>query len=271
MKHNHLYIKFIIIPLSLVLLFVIPSSLGNTEVLSENTTITIPDPPKGPIDIPGNGTPIRTQAGDLLRLRTQTNFQINATFGEDVELTVKEKDGCLEDCPSELENHYRFSYMWQIETNKSGVPLEASFGLPFDPEELPNDVSPEGLKFAFYNGTRNQWQFVYTWMNQTKNMVMANTSHFSIWAIFAELNPDNQNEAKVNEMNNIEGNGTPIKVQAGNTYQFKTQNNFQLNVSFNKGVELNITEKTEDKIQNQFKIMTKEMISTGKYIEIETN
>lgn len=269
MKNIFSLTRLIVISLSLIFMILISINSVNAEILNENMITDEPDLPKGPIDIPGNGSPVRAEAGILLRTRTQSNFQINATFGEDVDVSVKEKGECEENCT--LENHYRLQYIWQIETNNTDVKLNATFGFPFDPNELPSDIKPESLKFAFYNGSTSQWQFVHSWMNQTKNMVCANTTHFSLWTIFAEINPQQPNEAKENEMNNIEGNGTPIKVQAGIMYQFKTQNKFQLNASFNKGVEMNLTEPLENQIQERVNKMTQSMISTGKYVEIELN
>lgn len=259
----------IIIGLAIIMVFLTPV-LSHSEILTEDFFTDVSVHSYEPFDIQGNGTPIRIRSGEMIQIRTQSKFEINVTFSGDVELRINETKECLEECY--LENHFRYQYTWQIEVNRSDVDIQATFGLPLDQITFPENVDQETLKFAYYNGGMNQWQFVNTWRNQSQNSLMAHTNHFSTWTIFGEITPQNQPfEANPNEMNNIEGNGTPIKVQAGNTYRFKTQNKFQLNVSFDKNVEMNITEPEQNQIQNRIQNLTQSMIQTRKYVQIEIN
>ncbi|MHA2366820.1 MAG: hypothetical protein ACXAC7_22910, partial [Candidatus Hodarchaeales archaeon] len=149
------YLKLFMLLIGLILTFSISLVQGVYISNIEGSIIENKQNNEPPIEIPGNGTPMRVQAGNTFRIRTQSQFQLNATFAEDVEIKINESDdNPVGPLP---ENTYQYCKFWKIHLNKSDVSMNATLGMPFDPDNLPWDISPSGLRFAFYNGSSNQW------------------------------------------------------------------------------------------------------------------
>lgn len=215
------------------------------------------------IAMQGNGTMVKMNAQQQYQVKLQSKFQVNVSFGEDIEMSINETDVV----PFEytFENHYRLGNVWMLETNNSQVQLNATFGFPYDPSLIPGDAKQEQLKFYFFNTTRNQWQVANSWVNTEQHMIYAESNHFSTWTIFVEKNKPL--EPSKDGLNEVQANGTPMMVENGNTYQFKTQYGFQLNLSLGTTAELSMNESTTHQYQNQ---VTAER-GIGKYLSLELN
>ena len=206
---------------------------------------------------------IKIKAQQQYQVKLQSKFQVNVSFGDDVEFSINETDAV----PFQytFENHYRFGNVWTLETNNSQVQLNATFGFPYDPALIPGDAKQEQLKFYFFNTTRNQWQVANSWVNTEQHMIYADSNHFSTWTIFVEKNKPF--EPIKDGMNDVNANGTPMKLENGYTYQFRTQYGFELNLSLGQTAELSMNESTTHQYQNQVTAQR----GIGKYLSLELN
>ena len=207
----------------------VPLELVTTDVESSSEVSTFGEA----IDVPGNGTKMQIQAGDLLRLRLRDQLQINLSLHEQAELCLNLSDANpVGPLPA---NTYQFKNFYRFELNKA-TQLQASFSMPFSQSELPANVDPEMLHWAYFNTYTNSWEYVYSWLNEYKNAISTQTNHFSTWTILAT-----SDTSQIPTIN-AQGNGTPIKVKANQQYQIKLQSKFQMNVSFGQDVEFSINE-----------------------------
>ncbi len=217
------------------------------------------------IAMQGNGTMVKMKAQQQYQIKLQSKFQVNVSFGDDVEFSINE----TADVPFQytFENHYRFGNVWQLETNNSQVQLNATFGFPYDPTLIPGDAKQEQLRFYYFNTTRNQWQEAYSWVNTEQHMIFAESNHFSTWTVFVEKNATKPIEPKKDSMNDVNANGTPMKIENGYTYQFRTQSGFELNLSLGQTAELSMNESTTHQYQNQVTAQR----GIGMYLSLELN
>ena len=210
------------------------------------------------IDIPGNSSKIQVQAGDLTRLRLRDQLQINLSLQEHAELNINISDsnpaGPL---PA---NTYRFQNFYRFELNQS-TGLQANFAMPFDHNQLPSDVTPQMLSWAYFNNYSHSWEYVYSWLNEEQNLLMTQTNHFSTWAILS--NPENNPVTPIVS----EGNGTTIKLKSQQQYQIRLQSKFQLNVSFGDDVEFSLNESDSVPFQYTFE----NHLRYGNFWSLETN
>ena len=68
-------------------------------------------------------------------------------------------------------------------------------------------------------------------------------------------------------MNDINANGTAMKIENGYTYRFRTQFGFELNVSLGKTAEL----KMNESIMNQYQNLNQNQKAIGKVLQLELN
>ena len=247
--------------------------IDNQDELTTDTThfsvwavLALPqNTPPTPITAQGNGTIIKLKAQQQYQIKLESQFQINASFGSDIEFSINEST--TSQYQYTFENHYRYGNFWSMETNNSLVEINATFGFPYDPNLLPSDVNPAQLRFYYYNTSMNQWQSAISWVNQIQKMVYTSTNHFSLWTIFVDINSSKPLEPKTDQLNDINANGTAMKIENGYTYRFRTQFGFELNVSLGKTAEL----KMNESIMNQYQNLNQNQKAIGKVLQIELN
>lgn len=218
--------------------------------------------PGQPVDIPGNGSGVRLQAGNMWQVRTQSGFQVNLTVAEDVELSLNETE--TNPAGTLAQNQHGLGKYYQLELNNSNAQMNATLAMEYDPENLPENVTPQKLSFAFWNGTRNQWQKVVSWAHQ--NMVYGNTTHFSTWTVLGDAQQGSGPQVP-NVPFEVPGNGTPIQIKNGSNWMVQTQSGFQLQLTVNKAVELTINQTST----NPGAAPPKNGTDMGKYLQIEMN
>ncbi|MHA1330938.1 MAG: hypothetical protein ACTSR2_07665 [Candidatus Hodarchaeales archaeon] len=208
----------------------------------------------------GNNTRMNITAGQRHQFRTQNRNQIRLQVNQSAELKINETEvNPAEPLPNQTRAVNRYM---QLELNCT-CEMNATLFRNFTNSELMEFGDTNTFRWAFFNTTRNQWQYAeQNWVEHTADgaSVFCNTTHFSIWTILApELEMD---------MNPTPGspfqaqNGTGFAVQAGNRYQIQTQSGFELQLQLNENAELTITEYDKSpKAMNQEKhqIRTKTM------------
>ena len=217
------------------------------------------------INSQGNGTAIKLQANQQYQIKLQSQFQINVSFTDDVEFSINETDSIP--FSYTFENHYRYGNFWTLETNNSHVEFNATFGFPYDPLNIPSEANQEQLRFYFFNTTRNQWQLANSWTNTLQKMIFANTDHFSTWAVFGDGQSSKPIDPQKDSLNDIDANGTPMNIENGYTYRFRTQYGFELNDSLGQSAELSMNESNTNQYQN----LIQNRKSIGKFLELELN
>jgi hypothetical protein len=217
------------------------------------------------INMQGNGSYVKLQSQQQYQIKLESKFQLNVSFGSDVDFSINESDTIP--FQYSFENHNRFGNFWTLETNNSNVEVNATFGFPYDPASLPYDINPEQLRFYYFNTSLNQWQMSNSWTNTSENMIYSETNHFSTWTIFSENETTKPIEPKKDGLNEINANGTAMKIENGTTYRFKTQSGFELNLSLSVTAELKMNESLINKYQN----FPSDKKGIGKYLELELN
>lgn len=219
-----------------------------------------------PIDIQGNGSKVQVQAGDLTRLRVRDRLQINLSLQENAELRINISEtnpsGTLQN------NTYRFGEYYQFELNKS-TQLQARFSMQINKSELPKYIDPQNLSWAYFNNYSNSWEYAYSWWSSNQDHLITDTTHFSVWTVL-EITDNMQptpTEPKKDQLNEINANGTAMKLENGSIYRFKTQFGFEINVSLNKSAEL----KMNESLVNQYQNMLQNHNGIGKQIDIDLN
>lgn len=219
-----------------------------------------------PVDVPGNSSKIQIQAGNLTQIRLQDQLQLNLSVQEQAELTINISDS---NPGGELPAYtHQFKNFYQFELNTSTM-MQATFQMTFNKSDLPADATPQMLIWAYFNTNTNQWEYVYSWLNENNDTIMTQTSHFSTWTVLINYQDNKSIDPKKDSMNEINANGSSFKLENGNTYRFRTQSGFELNVSLGTTAELKINE--SNMYQYQYQYLNSSQKSIGKMLQLDLN
>ncbi|MHA1974490.1 MAG: hypothetical protein ACTSW1_15940 [Candidatus Hodarchaeales archaeon] len=199
----------------------------------------------------GNNTRMNLTANERHQFRTQNGNQIHLQVNQSAELKINESES---NPAGPLPNQTRAvnRYM-QLELNCT-CEMNATLFRNFTNSELQEFGDANTFRWAFFNTTRNQWQYAeQNWVEHTADgaTVYCNTTHFSIWTILAS---ESEVEEPMPGTPYQSHNGTGMAIQAGNKYQIQTQSGFSLQLQLNQSAELTIIEYEQSpKAMNQEK------------------
>ncbi len=198
--------KKVLLGMSLALflgfLLLAPPLQGAAEILEIQQQ---PDHPKPgePFEIPGNGSSLTLTPGEELILETPSGVSIQLVVNEGVDISVLESDDLPEEAGALPEQAQGLGRYLSIELSDSDVDVGATISMPYTEGELPSGVAEDQLFFAFYNASTGEWQGIPSWVDTTKNIVYANTDHFSTWTVLGESASPSTTSSLWLELNNV--------------------------------------------------------------------
>ncbi|MFX0052343.1 MAG: hypothetical protein ACFFAJ_01130 [Candidatus Hodarchaeota archaeon] len=195
---------FLGISLTVLLGFLLLTSplQGTAEITQIQQQSNRPQPGV-PFDIPGNGASVYLIPGEKLILKTPSGVSVNLTVGEQVNISVLESNDLPEEVGALPEEAQGLGRYLSIELSDSEVDVAATIGMPYTEGKLPPGVVEEQLTFAFYDAATGEWRSVPSWVDTTKNVVYANTDHFSTWTVYAESTGSSTTFIFGLELNNV--------------------------------------------------------------------
>jgi len=185
-------------------IYLIPNSSDtlDLDIISYNSSITVPLPYLGiylisyadiNASVPSHyGLPRKLSGGDH-RKYAFPGFNCTLGVGNNTELNVSRIDhnptnknhSNARDCGLFFDIH-----LSQI------VPLQATLEFLYDVESLLNHSCNGTLKVSFFNETGGNWQDVNCTHDKPRTTLIANTDHFSTWAIFSSTDDGESTSTK---------------------------------------------------------------------------
>lgn len=74
--------------------------------------------------------------------------------------------------------------LFEISLGNSNLELPAELTLPYNPNLLPDDITPEMLFIAYFNEEQGQWVYAGGEVDQSQQVIRLQTQHASRWSVF---------------------------------------------------------------------------------------